>query len=85
MSRVAALYDIHAHLPALEAVLADVREAGVDRVVIGGDVVPGLMPREMMAALLGLDIPVDFIRGNGETRGAGELARDATHRRSWPG
>ena len=36
--RVAALYDIHANLPALEAVLEDVREAGVDQVVVGGDV-----------------------------------------------
>ena len=74
MTRVAALYDIHAHLPALEAVLTDVREAGVDRVVIGGDVVPGLMPRETMAVLLGLDIPVDFIRGNGETSVLAEAA-----------
>ena len=38
--RVAALYDIHGNLPALEAVLEDVRRAGVDRVVVGGDVCP---------------------------------------------
>ena len=74
MTRVAALYDIHAHLPALEAVLADVHEAGVERVVIGGDVVPGLMPRETMDALLGLEVPVDFIRGNGETSVLAEAA-----------
>jgi predicted phosphodiesterase len=64
--RVAALYDIHANLPALEAVLEDVRGAGVERVVVGGDVLPGPMPREALAALLSLDLPVDFIRGNGE-------------------
>jgi predicted phosphodiesterase len=64
--RVAALYDIHANLPALEAVLEDVREAGVDRVVVGGDVLPGPMPRESLARLLELDIPVQFIYGNGE-------------------
>ncbi len=47
--RVAALYDIHANLPALEAVLRDVRDEEVDHVVVGGDVVPGPMPRETLA------------------------------------
>ena len=32
--RVAALYDIHANLPALEAVLGEVRDAGVDHVLV---------------------------------------------------
>ena len=64
--RVAALYDIHANLPALEAVLLDVRRAGVDQIVAGGDIVPGPMPRETLAHLLDLDIPVRFIYGNGE-------------------
>ena len=63
---VAALYDIHANLPALEAVLEDVRRARVDRIVVGGDVVPGPMPRETLQRLLDLDVPVDFIYGNGE-------------------
>jgi predicted phosphodiesterase len=63
---VAAVYDIHGNLPALEAVLDDIRQAGVGRVVIGGDVVPGPMPCETLACLLGLDLPVQFIRGNGE-------------------
>jgi putative phosphoesterase len=65
-ARVAALYDIHANLPALEAVIADVRRAGADAVVVGGDVVPGPMPRESMELLHGLDLPVAFIRGNGD-------------------
>jgi Icc-related predicted phosphoesterase len=39
--RVAALYDIHGNLPALEAVLQDIRQANVDQIVVGGDVVPG--------------------------------------------
>jgi putative phosphoesterase len=64
--RVAAIYDIHGNLPALEAVIADIREAGVDRVVVGGDVVPGPMPRETIASLLQLDLPVEFIQGNGD-------------------
>ena len=64
--RVAALYDIHANFPALEAVLQDIRRAEVDRIVVGGDVLPGPMPRETIACLLDLDIPVQFIQGNGE-------------------
>jgi putative phosphoesterase len=64
--RIAALYDIHGNLPALEAVLDDVRRLGVDRVVIGGDVVPGPMPRETLACLSALEIPAEYIRGNGD-------------------
>lgn len=64
--RVAALYDIHGNLPALEAVLAEVAEEGVDEVVIGGDVIPGPMPGECLDALLALDVPVRSIFGNGE-------------------
>jgi putative phosphoesterase len=64
--RVAAIYDIHGNLPALEAVLQEFHQAEVDCVVVGGDVVPGPMPRETLACLLSLDIPVQFIQGNGE-------------------
>jgi predicted phosphodiesterase len=64
--RVAALYDVHGNLPALEAVLHEVRQAGVDRVVVGGDVIPGPMPYETLSCLLELDLPVQFIHGNGE-------------------
>jgi predicted phosphodiesterase len=65
--RVAALYDIHGNLPALNAVLHDVRHARVDRVVVGGDVFPGPLCNEALARLRELEVPVDFIRGNGET------------------
>jgi len=64
--RVAAIYDIHANLPALEAVLQEIRHAKVDQIVVGGDVVPGPMPRETLACLLDIDIPTRFIYGNGE-------------------
>jgi putative phosphoesterase len=64
--RIAALYDIHSNLPALEAVVRDVRQAGADLIVVGGDVVPGPMPRETLAYLLDLDIPMRFIHGNGD-------------------
>jgi hypothetical protein len=46
--RVAAIDDIHGNLPALEAVIPEIRRAGVDRVVVGGDVVSGLSPCETL-------------------------------------
>ena len=64
--RVACLFDIHANLPALQAVLADLRDARVDRIVVGGDALPGPMPRETLDLLYSLDIPADFIIGNGD-------------------
>jgi putative phosphoesterase len=64
--RVAAIYDIHANLPALEVVLQDIRRAEVDHIVVGGDVFPGPMPRETIEYLLDLDIPIQFIHGNGD-------------------
>src|SRR5512133_2488486 len=72
--RVAALYDIHGKLPALEAVLQDVRTAEVDLVVVGGDVVPGPMPRGTLACLLFLNCLVRFIQGNGEAAVLAEMA-----------
>jgi len=64
--RVAALYDIHGNLPALEAVLEELHHADVDQIVVGGDVLPGPMPRETLQRLLDLDLPVHFLLGNGE-------------------
>jgi putative phosphoesterase len=64
--RVAAIYDVHGNLPALEAVLAEVCLAGVDRIVVGGDVLPGPMPRECLVCLLDLGPSVQFILGNGD-------------------
>jgi predicted phosphodiesterase len=64
--RVAALYDIHGNLPALEAVLAELAREVLDEIVIGGDVVPGPMVRETVARLQELTVPVHYIRGNCE-------------------
>lgn len=64
--RVAAIYDIHGNLPALEVVLNEVQRAEVELVVVGGDLLPGPMPREILECLLDLDIPVRFIQGNCE-------------------
>lgn len=64
--KVAALYDIHGNLPALEAVLNEVDREGVDVIVIGGDIVPGPMPRDVLEVLLSLGDRVRWIRGNCE-------------------
>lgn len=64
--RVAAIYDIHGNLPALEAVLQQIHASDVDLIVIGGDVLPGPMPVETLTRLFDLPIPVQFIQGNGE-------------------
>jgi putative phosphoesterase len=76
--RVAALYDIHGNLSALEAVLDEVRAAGVDRIVVGGDVLPGPMSVETLTRLLDLPVPTQFIQGNGEVAVLAALeSRDA--------
>ncbi len=60
------LYDVHGNLPALEAVLADARSAGVDRWVLGGDyALFGGWPQETVQRLRELS-PAVWIRGNGE-------------------
>src|SRR3954465_11035850 len=64
--QVAVLNDIHGNLDALDAVLEEVRQLRVDRIVVGGDVLPGPMPRETLTRLLNLDTPIQFIHGNGD-------------------
>jgi predicted phosphodiesterase len=64
--RVAALYDIHANLPALEAVLAEVAVLDPDVVVVGGDVVTGPMPAEALDCLVALGDRVRWVRGNAD-------------------
>src|SRR4051812_15138577 len=72
--RVAALYDIHGNLSALEAVLEDVRRAAVDLIVVGGDVLPGPMPRETLDCLLNLEIPIRFMPGDGDREVLAQMA-----------
>src|SRR2546421_11637595 len=61
--RVAALYDVHGNLPAVEAVLAEV---DAELIVVGGDVVGGASPAEALELLRGLGESVRWIRGNAE-------------------
>jgi len=72
--RVAALYDIHGNVPALDAVLAEVQRANVDAVVVGGDVLPGPMPHEALTRLVNLPFPVHYLYGNCEVAVLDEIA-----------
>jgi putative phosphoesterase len=61
---VAALYDIHGNLPALDAVLAQPQVARADLILLGGDNLLGPMPREVLDRLMSLGSRARFIRGN---------------------
>jgi predicted phosphodiesterase len=63
--RVAALYDVHANLPALEAVLAEVEQESVDAILVGGDAVAGPFPAETFELLVSLPAAL-FVRGNAD-------------------
>jgi predicted phosphodiesterase len=62
--RVAVLADIHGNVPALDAVLRDVDHAGVDVVVLNGDIADGPMPRETLDRLIELGERAVWVRGN---------------------
>jgi putative phosphoesterase len=65
MASVAALYDIHGNLPALEAVLAEV--PGDATIVVGGDVCAGgEQPSATLARLRELGSRVVWVRGNSD-------------------
>lgn len=82
--RVAVLSDIHGNLPALEAVLAEVDRADVDRIVLTGDIALGPLPSETLDLLDSLGERVVWVHGNceremvaafdgGDTSGAADL------------
>ena len=62
--KVAALYDVHGNLPALEAVLAEIPDDAT--IVIGGDVAVGLFPHQTLARLRALGDRVRWLRGNAD-------------------
>ena len=64
--RIAALYDIHGNLPALQAVLAELVPLQPDLVVVGGDVVAGPLPGEVLDALQAFGAPLRWVMGNGD-------------------
>jgi putative phosphoesterase len=62
--RIAALYDIHGNLPALEAVLAELDAERPDAVVVGGDLAPGPLVGECLELLRPLN--ARYVMGNGD-------------------
>lgn len=74
--RVAALFDVHGNLPALEAVLAEVEGEGVDAIVVGGDIAAGPpQPREVVERVRALP-GAHCIRGNADRLRDAEFAGD---------
>jgi predicted phosphodiesterase len=66
VDRVAVLSDVHANLPALEAVLAEVAASEADLVVFCGDLTWGPEPDRTVEMVTGLGDRALFIRGNSE-------------------
>ena len=64
MPPVAALYDIHGNLAALEAVLGEVPADAT--IVVGGDICAGPQPAETLERLGGLGDRIVWVRGNAD-------------------
>lgn len=64
--RLAVLSDIHAVLPALEAVLAEPDARSADRVVLTGDLAAGPQPVETLDTLCSLGERALWVRGNAD-------------------
>jgi putative phosphoesterase len=77
--RIAALYDVHGNLPALEAVLQEVEHERVDAIVSGGDLFSKPAPGECYELLRGS--AAIFVRGNADR---GEDAGFADVVAEWP-
>lgn len=65
MKRIAILADIHANLPALEAVIDDIARQGVDEVLVGGDLV-GRGPQGTAVVERVRELGWPSVRGNHE-------------------
>ncbi len=75
--RVAALYDIHGNIDALEAVLEEIDEP--DAIVVGGDIAWGPFPRLTVERLATIEIPVLTLQGNADR----EVAAGQTSAGGW--
>jgi len=74
MTCLAVLADIHGNLPALEAVLAEIQQKGVDGVIVAGDLTGGPHPDETIELLR--ELGSWMIRGNSDSQLL-QLARGA--------
>jgi putative phosphoesterase len=64
--RIAALYDIHGNIDALDAVLTDIEKEQIDLIVIGGDIAWGPFPGETVRRVRDLGDRAVTIRGNAD-------------------
>ena len=64
MRRIAALYDIHGNIDALEAALKAAGPAHPEAILFGGDLALGPFPREVLDVVMTLGGDTHFIRGN---------------------
>lgn len=86
VARVAVLSDVHANIPALDAVLAEPDVASADLVVLCGDLTWGPQPQETYERIVALGGRALCVRGNADRYAAqiGTAARVAdTPRQSW--
>lgn len=74
--KIAAIYDVHGNLPALQAVLGEIKGLGIDLLIAGGDIIAGPMPNEVLAELKRFNQQVEtrYIYGNGESEALRALA-----------
>jgi len=79
--RVAAFYDVHGNLHALEAVLAEVDRERVDAIVFGGDIAAGPFPVETVELVRSLDAVC--IRGNADRLDAPATEPEYEEARLW--
>lgn len=65
-NRVAALYDVHGNVFALDAVLSEVERDGVDAIVFGGDLAGGPFPQETLERAMSVRDRARYVQGNGD-------------------
>ena len=83
VDRVAALYDIHGNLPALDAVLAEIDTERPDVLLVGGDVLWGAMQAETIERLRSIADGALFIRGNCEREVIGRHVSGDEQQDAW--
>ncbi|MGQ4727666.1 MULTISPECIES: metallophosphoesterase family protein [Streptomyces] len=81
--RVAVLSDVHANVPALDAVLAEPDVAAADLIVLCGDLTWGPEPQETYERIVALGGRALPVRGNGDRLAIGPSTPAETPRQPW--
>ena len=79
--RVAALYDVHGNAPALEAVLAEIDREGVEKIVFGGDLASGPLPKETID--LARSVDAVYVLGNADGLASPSMSPEWDSARRW--